>query len=161
MSFEPDNENQSPAIPELSFHQEGQGLASPSLGRRPGDEILGRYVILDELGRGGMGVVYKCLDKAAGVEVALKELPPELAHNPTEMREMRENFRLVANLIHQNIAAYRTLEPDPSTGSYYLIMECAQGADLKEWMRGLRGKAAAARLAAALPILRQVAAALD
>ena len=87
----------------MSYHQ--GGYAPYSAGRHPGDEILGRYVILNELGRSGMGVVYKCLDKTAEVEVALKELPPELSHNAVEMAEVRENFLLVANLIHQNIAA--------------------------------------------------------
>ena len=58
---------------------------------RPGDEILGRYVVESELGQGGMGVVYKCLDKVGGVEVAVKGLPPEVSHNADEMEEIRDN----------------------------------------------------------------------
>ena len=47
---------------------------------KPGDEILGRYVVESELGQGGMGVVYKCLDKVGGVKVAVKGVPPDVAH---------------------------------------------------------------------------------
>ena len=42
-----------------------------------GKVILGRYVVESELGQGGMGVVYKCLDQVGGVKVAVKGLPPE------------------------------------------------------------------------------------
>ena len=60
-------------------------------GRRfkPGYLILDRYRVTGELGQGGMGVVYKCLDEVGGIEVALKALPPELSHNSVEMEEVR------------------------------------------------------------------------
>ena len=77
---------------------------------RPGDRLVdGRYEVIEELGRGGMGVVYRCLDRTAGIEVALKALPPELSHNKAEMEEVRENFQLVSRLVHQNIAVPKAL----------------------------------------------------
>ena len=61
-----------------------------------GYEILGRYVVESELGQGGMGVVYECFDKIGGVKVAVKGLPPDVAHNAGEMEEIRANFQLVS-----------------------------------------------------------------
>ena len=55
---------------------------------RAGDEILGRYVVESELGQGGMGVVYLCLDKVGGIKVAVKGLPPEVSHNSDEMESV-------------------------------------------------------------------------
>ena len=123
-----------------------------------GDTIMGRYRILTELGQGGMGVVYRCLDKIARVEVALKALPPELSHNTQEMEDIRENFQLISKLVHQNIAISKTLERDPANGNFYLIMECCEGEDLRKW---IKGRKTPFTLAEVLPIIRQVADALD
>ncbi len=123
---------------------------------KPGIEILGRYVVESELGQGGMGIVYQCLDKVGGVKVAVKGLPPDVAHNAGEMEEIRANFQLVCDLRHPNIAGVRTLEKDDD-GDYYLVMDLAQGDDLGTWMR----KNKDADLKARLSIVRQIAVALD
>ena len=125
----------------------------------PGETILDRYVVERELGQGGMGVVYGCLDRVGGVRVAVKCLPPELSHNSVEMEEVRENFQLVYGLSHPNIAGARYLERDGS-GVYYLVMEEAAGENLRRWLR-TKWKAGGVTLAEAVGILRQVAAALD
>ena len=102
---------------------------------RAGDEILGRYVVESELGQGGMGVVYLCLDKVGGVKVAVKGLPPEVSHNSDEMEEVRRNFQLVCALRHPGIAGIRTLEREESTGLYDLVMDVAEGKNLTRWLR--------------------------
>ena len=104
----------------------------------PGDLIMGRYKVLAELGQGGMGVVYKCFDETAGIEVALKALPPELSHNSLEMDDIKDNFQLVHNLHHPNIASSNNLERNPENGNYYLIMECCEGEDLRRWIKRKR-----------------------
>ncbi len=121
--------------------------------------VLGRYRVVEELGEGGMGVVYRCLDETAGIEVALKALPPEVSHDRFEMEEVRENFQLVERLHHPHIAAYKTLERDSANGAYYVVMECVKGEDARRWMRRRRREGLS--LADALPLLRQVAEALD
>lgn len=126
---------------------------------KPGEEILGRYVVEKELGQGGMGVVYGCFDKVGGVRVAVKALPPELSHNSVEMEEVRENFALVDELRHPNIAGVRTLEKD-ERGEYFLVMDIAEGESLRRWIRH-KWKAGGVSFAEAIPILRQIAAALD
>ena len=123
-----------------------------------GDEILGRYVVESELGQGGMGVVYKCFDKIGGVEVAVKGLPPEVSHNFDEMEAVRENFQLVSELHHSNIAGVRTLEKDAATGDYYLVMTLARGVSLRHWLRQHGGRE---HRAEQLNVLRQIASALD
>jgi serine/threonine protein kinase len=123
-----------------------------------GERLMNRYRILGELGRGGMGVVYKCLDEIGGIEVALKALPLELGRNAAEMEEVRENFQLVSRLVHQHIAAIKTLERDPHSGDYYLILELAEGADLRRWRKQQGGCPSPDR---SIPVLRQVAQALD
>ena len=126
----------------------------------PGDIIINRYKVLCQLGQGGMGVVYKCFDEVSRIEVALKALPPELSHNTLEMEDIRDNFQLVSGLIHQNIAICRMLDRDNSSGVYYLIMEYAEGEDLRRWIRRKR-KEGSLTPEETLPILRQIAAALD
>ena len=125
-----------------------------------GDLIMRRYKVLSKLGQGGMGVVYKCFDETAGIEVALKALPPELSHNTLEMEDIKENFQLVHNLHHPNIASSNTLEKNPENGNYYLIMECCEGEDLRRWIKRKR-KDNPLTLNDVLPVIRQVADALD
>ncbi|MBE6377697.1 MAG: serine/threonine protein kinase, partial [Lentisphaerae bacterium] len=125
-----------------------------------GDLIMRRYKVLAELGQGGMGVVYKCFDETAGIEVALKALPPELSSDLMAMEDIKDNFQLVAKLVHQNIAICKNLEKDNSNGNYYLIMECCEGEDLRRWLKRKR-KEGEITLEDVLPIVKQVADALD
>jgi len=141
--------------------QAGDSAAQPPPGPgvfQSGRLLLGRYRMLGELGRGGMGVVCRCLDEVSGIEVAVKALPPEVSHSPAEMAEVRENFRMVERLHHPNIAAVKTLEREPATGAYFLVMELAEGADLSSWRKQQGGKVS---LESCLAILRPIAQALE
>ena len=126
---------------------------------RVGDVLLGRYTVLSELGQGGMGVVYKCLDNVGGIEVALKCLPPELSRNEAEMEGIRENYAIVARLHHPAISGLRNLEKDPDSGEYHLVMDLAEGENLSTIMNHRRGEPMP--LPEALAILRPLASALD
>ena len=125
-----------------------------------GDVVLNRYELLEKLGSGAMGIVFRCVDKTAGIEIALKALHPELSNNTVEMEDIKDNFQIVHNLHHPNIANYNTLEQDPVGGNYYLIMECVAGEDLRRWIRRMR-KENALSMETVIPVIRQVAAALD
>ncbi len=152
----------SPSISIVHNGPSGAGTGFPGAPRlSAGALLLGRYRVIDELGEGGMGVVYRCLDETAGIEVALKALPPEVSHNRGEMEEVRENFQLVAKLIHQNIAVCKTLERDSSDGGYYLMMELVSGEELSRWIRRRHRGGVKPTLEEILPIVRQVASALD
>ena len=101
----------------------------------PGSKILERYQVLGELGKWGMGIVYRCQDTVSGIEFAVKTLAPELSSNGWEMEGIREKFRLVHSLHHPNIANYNSLDRDPYTGNYFLIMEYVDGEDLRSFLR--------------------------
>ena len=126
-----------------------------------GSLLLGRYKILSELGTGGMGAVYKCFDETAGVEVAMKVIPPELARFSLEMEGVRENFRLVKKLVHENIAVHDVLQKDSTTGEFFLIMEYVDGVNLREWLKQKRQNAETVSLDTTVSILSQVADAID
>ena len=156
-------------IPPRRMPDEGSAMDVTMPGRRDrrtdgrfvaGDLIMNRYKVLAELGQGGMGVVYRCLDETAGIEVALKALPPELSHNTIEMEDIKDNFQLVAKLIHQNIAISKNLEKDQTNGNYYLIMECCEGEDLRRWIKQKR-KEESLTQTDIFSVIRQVAEALD
>ncbi|MBR4902745.1 MAG: SUMF1/EgtB/PvdO family nonheme iron enzyme [Victivallales bacterium] len=133
---------------------------SPARYWKKGEEILGRYEVIEILGQGGMGVVYHCKDLIGKIELAVKSLPPELSHNKAEMENICENYSLVSQLDHENIAHYKTLEQDENTGEYYLIMEYVEGMELHRWMKKIckSGKLSCDRI---LSVLEQIAVALD
>lgn len=126
-----------------------------------GDLILNRYKVLSELGRGSMGVVYKCFDEEAGIEIALKTLTGQLAEDERHIANIRDNFQLIYNLHHPNIASTNNLEFDNHRGCYYLLMECCYGEDLRRYLRRHCRMGEPLRLKEVLPVIQQVASALD
>ncbi len=125
-----------------------------------GDILQDRFEILGTLGKGGMGVVYRCMDKVAGIEVAIKTLSPELSASGWEMDEIKENFQLVYKLHHPYIANYNSLERDRVTGNYFLVMEYVAGEELRYYLRRQKQEG---RFSEDLVIrlVRQIADALD
>ncbi len=69
------------------------------------DQILGHYRILEKIGSGGMGEVYRARDQRLGREVALKVLKPSLAGDADRLRRFEMEARAAATLNHQNIVA--------------------------------------------------------
>ncbi|HEY7327552.1 MAG TPA: serine/threonine-protein kinase [Gemmataceae bacterium] len=89
---------------------------------------LGQYRLLDELGRGGMGRVYKALHTIMGREVALKVISPELVSDPVAVEWFLREVRASTQLNHPNIVmAYDANEAD---GLYFLVMEYVHGRTL-------------------------------
>jgi len=118
-----------------------------------GDVILGRYRVVDQLGQGGMGIVYKCLDETGGVEVAVKCLPWDVSRSTSEMEDVRKNYQIVQGLVHENIAALKTLESD-ERGDYFVVMELARGVNLKKWAEQYSGNE---KIPEKIAILRRIA----
>ena len=95
--------------------------------------VLGEYVILSPLGRGGMGAVYKARHRRMDRIVALKVLPPSAAHDPQATSRFSREIRAVARLSHPNIVAAHDAGED--SGVAYLVMECIEGTDLSSCVR--------------------------
>ncbi len=84
-----------------------------------------RYEILEEIGRGGMGVVYKARDRRLGRVVALKRLPENLKNHPTAVKLFLREARAAAALNHQNIVTL--FDADQENDNYYITMELLEG----------------------------------
>ncbi|NNE08316.1 MAG: serine/threonine protein kinase, partial [Gemmatimonadetes bacterium] len=89
---------------------------------------LAHYEVIDLLGKGGMGEVYRAVDTKLGREVAIKVLPKELSGDPERAARFEREARTLASLQHPNVAwIYGFEEVD---GNRFLVMELVEGKDL-------------------------------
>lgn len=100
------------------------GASSVSAGDR-----LGPYEIVELVGAGGMGEVYKAYDTRLGREVALKILPVDLANDASLQRRFESEARVVARLNHPNIVA--VFDVGKENGLSYIVSELIDGASLR------------------------------
>ncbi len=91
---------------------------------------LAHYEILALLGEGGMGQVYRARDTKLGREVAIKVLPPAMAHDPDRRMRFDREARAVAALRHPHIVTIHSVEEDQ--GTVFLTMELVEGQTLSE-----------------------------
>jgi len=102
---------------------------------------ISHYEILDELGRGGMGVVYRAKDSKLDRTVALKFLPKEVSGNELSKQRFMTEARASAKLTHANICAIH--EVNEEDDQLFMVMECIEGVTLKERHAQLRERAIA------------------
>lgn len=107
---------------------------SPESPLAPGQRV-GRYEVLDLLGAGGMGSVYRALDASLGREVAIKALASTFRGDSASLRRFEREARVLATLSHPNIATIYGLERVDD--SPYLVLERVEGETLADrLMRG-------------------------
>jgi len=94
-----------------------------------GTTFASRYQIIEELGRGGMGRVYKVIDKEVHAKVALKLIRPEIAADQPTIDRFRQELTTARGISHKNICRMHDLGRHGST--YFLTMEYVSGEDLK------------------------------
>ena len=117
-------------------------------------QSLGAYRIIDPLGVGGMGEVYRATDTKLGREVAIKVLPAEVKEDPERLARFQREAHLLASLNHPQIAAIYGLEE--ADGKPFLVLELVPGEDLSA-----RLKRGSVPVDEALEIARQMAEALE
>lgn len=89
---------------------------------------IGKYTVLEELGHGGMGVVYRCMDPGIGREVAIKTLTEGFSGDPSMLARFYDEVRITGNLNHPNIVI--VYEVGDERGMPYIVMECVKGRPL-------------------------------
>jgi tetratricopeptide (TPR) repeat protein len=98
----------------------------------PGTTFAGRYQIIEELGRGGMGRVFRALDTKINEEVALKLIRPEIADSRTIERFGNE-LKTARKISHKNVCRMYHLSEE--SGTHYITMEFVPGESLKDMIR--------------------------
>jgi len=95
----------------------------------PGRIFGTRYQIIEEIGAGGMGIVFKVMDLKVNEIIALKLVHPEIAHKKKSIERFRNELRLTRKIAHRNVCRMFHLHEDDS--ATYITMEYVQGEDLK------------------------------
>ncbi len=121
---------------------------------------LGKYEIIERLGRGGMAEVYRAYHASLDRFVAIKVLHAFLADDPEFKGRFEKEAKHIARLKHANIVQVYDFENDPDNESYYMVMELIQGPTLKEVLTDLQSRHELMPLKEALRIVREAASAL-
>ncbi|MFP6649442.1 MAG: serine/threonine-protein kinase [Pirellulaceae bacterium] len=90
--------------------------------------LLGNYVILEQIGRGGMGVVYKARHRRMKRDVAIKVLSEKLTNSETRLRRFHREVEAAARLVHPNIVT--AFDADKDERTFFLVMEFVNGRDM-------------------------------
>lgn len=122
---------------------------------------LGKYEIIDRLGRGGMAEVYRGYHPALDRYVAIKLLHPFLSDDPEFKDRFENEARNVAKLKHPNIVQVYDFEYDAESESYYMVMELVNGLTLKDRLLELARTHGSFPVGEAVRIVRSAAEALD
>jgi serine/threonine protein kinase/tetratricopeptide (TPR) repeat protein len=108
-------------------------LQIPTRALTRGSTFANRYDILEELGRGGMGRVYKVFDKRIKEEVALKLLRPDIADDPKVVERFSNELKFARKIVHKNVG--RMYDLGEEEGVLYITMEFVPGEDLKAFIK--------------------------
>ena len=125
---------------QLSFQEEDlaetRTLSQPRQELETGSTFAGRYQVVEEMGRGGMGKVYKVIDTKLKEELALKVIHPEIAVKEKIIERFGNELKMACKISHKNVCRMYHLEEEK--GIHYLTMEFIQGESLKD-MIGMMG----------------------
>ena len=120
----------------------------------PGDVVGGKYLLLRQLGAGGMGQVWMARNSSTGAEVAVKALLPGFASSDEALARFRDEAHATARLAHRGIVQlFDLVEVHPDAGSLLIVMELLRGHTLAERLASHGPLSVGQTLAIVLPIL--------
>jgi eukaryotic-like serine/threonine-protein kinase len=141
-------------VPPSPPRRQASGLFVSAAVLQPGDVLGGRYEILQLLGEGGMGAVYKARDRELDRFIALKLIRPELAASPAILARFKQELLLAHQVTHKNVI--RIYDLSEADGVKFITMEFIEGVDLRRLLLD-HGKLAPTE---AVDLIRQVCFAL-
>jgi serine/threonine protein kinase len=98
-----------------------------------GSTFAGRYQIIEELGKGGMGKVYKANDTDIKEKVAIKLIKPEISTDKKTIERFQNELKFARKIRHRNVCQMYDLNREE--GTYYITMEYVEGENLKNMIR--------------------------
>jgi serine/threonine protein kinase/Flp pilus assembly protein TadD len=110
-----------------------QIIPTPVKELRRGAIFAKRYEIIEELGRGGMGRLYRVIDTKIAQEVALKILRPDISRDPKIIERFSNELKTARRIAHKNVC--RMYHLGEEAGTYYIIMEYIPGQDLQSMIK--------------------------
>ncbi len=116
---------------------------------------FGKYEVTSHIATGGMGAVYRAVDRELGRDVAIKILTPEAAARPAILKRFRREAQTAAKLLHPNVVTL--YEFGEHEGTYFLVMELVDGINLHDFVQS-RGPFPPSE---ALEVMIQIVDALD
>jgi serine/threonine protein kinase/Flp pilus assembly protein TadD len=99
----------------------------------PGTTFAGRYLVVELLGKGGMGKVYKVLDKEINEKISIKVIRPEISVSQETIERFQNEMKITRRITHKNVCRIYHLEKE--NGTYYITMEYVAGENLKRIVR--------------------------
>lgn len=123
-------------LPDNVFSRQTRTMETPREELTTGSTFANRYTIIEELGTGGMGSVYKASDTELSEKVALKLINPKIAADKKTIERFRNELKLARKIRHKNVCQMYDLNKENE--KYYITMEYVPGEDLKSFIRRSR-----------------------
>jgi len=130
------HESNSPEFGIVSPDSKTETLQAPVKELTTGSTFAGRYQVIEELGKGGMGRIYKVFDQEIGTKMALKLIKPEVSADRNTIARFRNELKIARDISHKNIC--RMYDLGKEGGDYFITMEYVSGEDLKSFIRRSR-----------------------
>jgi serine/threonine protein kinase len=121
-----------PSSREIDISQT-ETLPTPREDLTTGTIFASRYQVIEELGHGGMGKVYKVFDKETNSKVALKLIKPEVAADKNTIERFRNELKVARDISHKHIC--RMYDLGREADNYFITMEYVSGEDLRGLIR--------------------------